>query len=59
MKTKTRTRHTKPAPKKLIEPRPVSAELRAGIDQFAKALARQILVKIDPEAARWMAEEPT
>jgi hypothetical protein len=52
MKTKP-----KPAPKTPTEPRPVSAELQAGIDKFTKALGHILLVKIDPEAARRMSED--
>ncbi len=42
---------------KLDEPRQVSPELQAGIDRFARALGHLILIKVDPEAARQMAEE--
>jgi hypothetical protein len=59
MKTKTRTRRTKPASSVPFEPSQTSPELRAGIDRFAKALAYLLLVKLDPEAARLIAEEPT
>jgi hypothetical protein len=44
-------------PQKLDEPRQVSPDLQAGIDRFAKALGHLILIKVDPEAARQMAEE--
>jgi hypothetical protein len=48
----------RPAPQKLIEPRQVSPELQERVDRFAKSLARLILVRINPDAARQMAEEP-
>jgi hypothetical protein len=50
------TKKRKPAPQKPSEPRQVSPEIRAGIDQFSQALAHIVLVKIDPEAARRTAE---
>ncbi len=40
-----------------MQPAPVSPELQAGIDRFAKALGHMILVRIDPEVARRMSEE--
>jgi hypothetical protein len=52
------TKKGKPAPQKPCEPRQVSPELQAGIDHFAKALGHLILVKVNPEAARRMAEDP-
>jgi hypothetical protein len=57
MKAK-KTGRRKPAPKRLIEPRRASPEHQARVDRFAKALGHLILVKINPEAARRMAEEP-
>jgi hypothetical protein len=47
----------RPLPKKPIEPRQVSQELQTEIDHFAKALGHLIVMKIDPEAARRMAED--
>ncbi len=49
-------RKTKPTPQKLDEPRQVSPEMRARMDSFVRALGHMILVKIDPEPARHMAE---
>jgi hypothetical protein len=50
-------KRTKSAPPESPEVRQVSPELQAGIDRFAKALGHLILVKINPEAARQMAED--
>ncbi len=46
-----------PTPQKRDEPRQVSPDLQAGIDRFAEALGLLILIKVDPEAARQMAED--
>jgi hypothetical protein len=56
MTTMKRTRRKKPRPETPIEPSQTSPELRAGIDRFARAFARILLAKLDPEAARLMAE---
>jgi hypothetical protein len=40
-----------------MQPAPVSPELQAGIDRFAKALGHLVLVKVNPESARQMAKE--
>ncbi len=48
----------KSTPQKPVQLAPVSPELQAGIDRFAKALGHMILVRIDPEAARRMSEDP-
>jgi hypothetical protein len=50
-------RKTKPTPPKPAEVHQVSPKLQAGIDGFARALGHLVLVKVDPEAARRMAEE--
>ena len=47
-----------PEPQKLDEPRQVSPDLQARMDRFVRSLGHLILVKIDPEAARRMSEEP-
>jgi hypothetical protein len=59
MKTKTsrEQRRPKPDPETPIEPRPVSPELQAGIDRFARSLGHILLMKIDREAARRMPED--
>ncbi len=48
----------KSVPQRLDEPRQVSPALQASIERFAKALGHLILIKVDPEAARQMAEDP-
>jgi hypothetical protein len=57
-KTKRRRTRKKPAPARLVEPRRASAEHQARVDRFARAFAHILLVKLEPEAARRMAEEP-
>ncbi len=44
-------------PPKTDEVHQVSPELQAGIGRFVRSLGHLILIKVDPEAARRMAEE--
>ncbi len=39
------------------EVRQVSPQLQAGVERFAKAIGHMILIRVNPEAARQMAEE--
>ncbi len=45
-------------PPKTDEVHQVSPQLQEGIDRFARALGHLILIKIDPEAACRMSEDP-
>jgi hypothetical protein len=48
-----------PTPPKTDEVHQVSPQLQAGVEQFVKALGHLVLVKINPEAARRMSEDPS
>jgi hypothetical protein len=48
---------TRSAAQKSVDPERISPELQARTERFARALGRIILTKIDPEAARRMAED--
>ncbi len=52
-------KRAKPISQRLDEPRQVSPDLQAGVQRFAKALGHLVLVKVNPEVARFMAEDQT